>query len=132
MGEVSPGGVFLGVFSRRHKADHERASPRYYISVDAASAKDVPLRSHRYFSSHGRVIPKNNYFRDVNVDSNLNIYARISAQKKRIITIHGSKYAFRQDTQMQSRKNTDGSSQGQISTFLQKLIQLRFSAKTPC
>jgi hypothetical protein len=45
-----------------------RVRPTHYTSIDAVSAKDVPLR---YTSSRERVIPKTPHFRDVKGDFQL-------------------------------------------------------------
>jgi hypothetical protein len=43
MGEVADRWSFSGVLFGKRTADHERSSPAYYTSIDAVSAKEVPL-----------------------------------------------------------------------------------------
>ena len=53
---------FSGLLLGKRTADPERSTPTYYASIGAIPAKDVPLGSHRYISSHGGVIPQNPSF----------------------------------------------------------------------
>ena len=66
--KLSTGGVFSGVLFSKRTADPKRLSPIYYTSIDAVSAKDVPLGSHRYISSHGELSPKTPHFGVFNGD----------------------------------------------------------------
>jgi hypothetical protein len=96
---------FPAVFSGKRTADPERSSPTYYISIDAVSAKDMPLGG-LIDTYHPMVeLPKTPHFGDVNGDSTFNVYGRILAQEKQIITPDGSKCASRQDTQCAIVKN---------------------------
>ena len=69
--KLSTGGVFSGVLFSKRTADPKRLSPIYYTSIDAVSAKDVPLGSHRYILPVGMLPPKIPSFRDVNGDFQL-------------------------------------------------------------
>jgi hypothetical protein len=101
---VSPSSFFHGsILLGTRTADAEHSNPTYHTSVDAIWAKNV------LFGSHWLGI------------FSLNVYARIWAQKKRIIMLGGSKCASQQDTQCAIRKSRVlGYFSGQIYTFLQK------------
>ena len=101
------GGVFSGVLLGKRTADPEHSSPTYHISIDAVSAKDVPLGSHWYISSRGELPQQPLSFRTSMGYGDFllkRLRARISAHRKRIRTLDGSKCAFRQDTQCAIRK----------------------------
>jgi hypothetical protein len=91
---------FSGVMLGNCTADTERSSLTYFTSVDAVSARDVPFGG-LIDTSH----PMGSYRQKPLIlgtsmgIASLNVYGRISAQKKRIITLDGSKSASRQDTQ---------------------------------
>jgi hypothetical protein len=87
---------FSGDFSGKPTADPERSSPTYYTSIDAVSAKDEPFGG---LIPRG-VIPQKPLILGTSIGiSSLNVYRRISAQEKRIMTLDSSKCASRQDTQ---------------------------------
>jgi hypothetical protein len=91
---------FAGHFSGKRATDPEPSSPTDYTSIDAVLAKDVPFGS-LIDTSHpmGELSPKIPHFGAVNRDFHLNVYGRISAQDKHIMTLDSSKCASRQDTQ---------------------------------
>ena len=53
---------FTGVLLGKRTADPEPSSTTCYTSIDAVSAKDVPLGSHKYISSRGEITPTNPSF----------------------------------------------------------------------
>jgi hypothetical protein len=99
--KLSTGGLFSGDFSGKRTADPERSSHTYYISIDAVSAKDVPVGG-LIDTPHPmeELSPKTPHFGTPMGISSLNVYGRISAQKKRMMTtLDSSKCTSRQDTQ---------------------------------
>ena len=71
-----------------------------------------------YLIPWGNYPPKSLIFWTSMGISSLNVYARISAQKKRIITLDGSKCASRQDTKCAIRKLGNGVISGVKFTLL--------------
>jgi hypothetical protein len=115
-------------------ADPERSSPTYYISVDAVSAKDVPLGG-LIDTSHtmGELSPNNPSFWGIR-QWNLQL-KRLRAYlvtEERYITLDSSKSAFRQlDTKCNRETEGMGSLRSQIYTFLQKESNGDFQLKYP-
>jgi hypothetical protein len=97
-------------------------------------SKDVPFGGF-IDTSHlmGELSPQNPSFRYVNRDFQLmNVYGRISAKKKRIITIDDWKCASRQCIKFSIRKvEYEVISRVKFTLFC-KTVQWRFQAKTPC
>jgi hypothetical protein len=61
---------------------------------------------HQYISLYGKVIPQKPLILETAMGiSSLNNYMRISAHKKQILMLDGSKCASRQDTQCAIRQN---------------------------
>jgi hypothetical protein len=89
---------FSGVLFGKRTANPERSSPTYDTSIDAVSAKDVPLVVSSINLISRASYSKTPRLRDKRI-SGLNVYARISAHKKHIETFDGSKWASQQDTQ---------------------------------
>ena len=126
------GGVFFsGDFSGKRTADPERSSPTYYTSINAVSAKDVPLGVSSIHLIPWGVIPHKPLIFGTSMGiSSLNVYGRISAQKKRIIMLYGSKCASWQGTHCAIIKIRGwGHFRGQIDTFLQQQHPMGISSQ---
>jgi hypothetical protein len=106
----------IGVVLSICTTDAERSSPTNYTSVDAVKAKNVPFGSLiNIFQAMGRNPPDTTNFGDGIEISILNVYPRISALKKRIITLDTSLCKFRQGTRCAVRKSREwGHTRGQI------------------
>jgi hypothetical protein len=121
MGEVVDWRSFFRVCVRQaHNRPPALGSHILYINRRDSGQGCAFEGSHRYISSHEELSPENPSFGDVKGISSVNVYGRISAQKKHVVTLDGSKCTSRQDTQCAIVKSGNGSFQRSNSQFSPK------------
>jgi hypothetical protein len=130
MGEVVDWLFFSGVLLGKRTADPECLSPTCYTPINTVSTKDVPLGSHQYISSLGRVIPKTPHCWDVGDFQLKRLWAYLSTEKYQCLMAQN---ASRKIHNVQSQKVGNGVISGvRFTPFTKHSIQWGFQAKAPC
>jgi hypothetical protein len=99
MGEVVDMRSFFGNISGQRQADPNARVPHIIYQSTRFRPRMCLWESHRYISSHRGLSPQTLILGTSMGISSLNVYGHISAQDKRITTLHSSKCASRKDTQ---------------------------------